>query len=127
MSGIIPLPPEHFSLGKLVLEASICSRFPVRASFSSIPPRPAPLPGLGPFLHRGRKLQGQLCAVQARKIILIFFQWRNGAKIRDWQDIMVQTSFIGPVWKWFGLQSHQTILFLPWKVLGHPKPFHSCT
>lgn len=88
MSGVIPLPPECFSLGKLVLEASICSSFPLRASFSSIPPRPDLLPGLGPFLHRGRTLQGQLWAVQGRKIILIF-QRRNGAKIRDGRDIIV--------------------------------------
>lgn len=37
MSGVIPLPPECFSLGKSVLEAGICSSFPPRASFSSIP------------------------------------------------------------------------------------------
>lgn len=33
-------------------------------------------------------------------------------KIRDGQDIMVQTSLTGPVWKWFWLESHQTALFL---------------
>lgn len=57
MSGVIPLPPEHFHVGKLVLEAKqYAAAFHSGASFTSISPRPHQLSELGPFLQMGRTL-----------------------------------------------------------------------
>lgn len=55
-----------------------------------------------PFFSNGQDtLQGQLWVLQARKMTQTFPQWRTGRKIRDGQDVVVQTLLTGPVWKWF--------------------------
>lgn len=108
MSGVIPLPPENFHLGKLVLEESSVPQLFTRgqfffyflystsfswSSFSSDQQDTTRSTSSSP----SKKDNTNLLSVQ---------------KIRDRQAITIQTLLTGPLWKWFWLESHQTVLFL---------------
>lgn len=100
MSGVIPLPPECFHLGKLVLEESSVLQLSSKGLvFLLFPLDHVSFLCLALFFRTaGHSIRSMLSSPSKKTKIQIFLQRRNVARIRGGQDIVVQTLSTGPVW-----------------------------